>query len=124
VSVQFWVANGFPYFSWKVLSEAYSDRYKSFINSEVLNASTIWAEENQNYPALSGERVKLAMASTSSIPGGAVVHGPHLKEQLHKLSVQLTRHANTLRSITGAEYLGKTSASEKVDLDWRRSEQV
>lgn len=125
MSVQFWVANGFPYFSWKVLSDAYSDRYKSFINSEVLNANTMCAEENQHYPVLSGERVQSAMASTSSIPDGGVVQGPHLKEQLHKLSFQLIRHENTLRSIIGTEYSGQTIASsEKVDPDWRGSDQV
>lgn len=125
MSVQFWVANGFPYFSWKVLSDAYSDRYKSFINSEVLNANTMCAEENQHYPVLSGERVQSAMTSTSSIPDGAVMQGPHLKEKLHKLSFQLIRHGNTLRSIMGTEYSGQTiAASEKVDPDWRGSDQV
>lgn len=124
MSVQFWVANGFPYFSCKVLSDAYSDRYKGFINSEVLNADTMCAEEKQHYPGPSGERVQFAMASTSSIPDGAVVQGPHLKEQLHKLSFQIIRHGNTLRSIIGTEYSHKTSASEKVDPDWRGSDQV
>jgi hypothetical protein len=125
VSVQFWVANSLPYFSWKVLSDAYSDRYKNFINSEVLNANTMCAEENQHYPGISRERVKSVMASMSSIPDGAVVQGPHLKEQLHKLSLQIIRHGNTLRSIMGTEYSDKTSAaSEKVDPDWRGSDQV
>lgn len=125
MSVPFGVANGLPYFSWKVLSDAYSDRYKNFINSEVLNAKMMCAEENQHYSGLSGGRVESAMASTSSIPDGAVVQGPHLKEQLRKLSFQIIRHGNTLRSIMGTEYSGKPSAaSEKVDPDWRGSDQV
>jgi hypothetical protein len=73
VCVQFWVADGFPqFFFWQVLSDAYSDRYKSFINSEVLKANTKFAEENENYPECSTSFSNLNAHHNSS---GAFMHG-------------------------------------------------
>jgi hypothetical protein len=71
-----------------------------------------------------GERVKPVITSTSrsTISDGAVMQEPHLKDQLHKLSFQIVRHANTLRSIMSTELLGKTSA--KANANWRGSDQV
>lgn len=157
MSVQFWVANVFIYFFFlEVLSDAYSDRYKSFINSEVLKAKTKCAEENENYPGFSAslsksnaqhnssgactlgrsdtslpssmDQVVESFKSTTTstrISDGVVEQGPHIKEQLQKLSCQIIQHANTLRSIMGTEVLGKTGvASAKVDADWSGSDQV
>ena len=58
------------------------------------------------------------MTSTSSTSDSAVVQEPHVKEQLHKLSFQIVRHTNTLRSIMDME------VSEKFDADWSGSDQV
>jgi len=77
------------------------------------------------------EGVKVTTASTTS--GPCVSDRPYpsaqgnsnVKEQLDKLSLQITQHTNTLRSIMGIEVFGKTdvtSESAKVNPDSKGSD--